>query len=121
MYATFLKLRFDPKRIAEAKRVWRDQVFPTVGAIAGLEGTFFAIDEASGEAFSTGFWADEQAARTFESSGKLKQAFKPLESFYVSAPTRVVYNVLTSDRVSFGGEKGERRGGPAQEAGAPVH
>ncbi len=120
MYATFLKLRLDPKRLAEAKRVWRDQVFPIVGSIAGLEGTFFALDEASGEAFSTGFWADEQAARTFESSGKLKAAFKPLEPFYLGTPTRVVYSVLTSDRISFGGEKGTGRGYPP-EKGAPAH
>jgi hypothetical protein len=120
MYASFLKLRLDPKRIDQAKRVWREQVFPSVGAIAGLEGTFFALDDASGEAVSAGFWPDEQAARTFESSGKLRQAFKPLEPFYVGAPARVVYPILTSEGISVGGEAPEATAHPG-EHGAPAH
>lgn len=87
--------------------------------VDGLTGSFFVIDESSGEALSVGVWESIEQAQAFTRSDPYATLVKLFDDLKTESPSRTLYEIADVDRLDFGGV--QRAAQPSEEAQIPVH
>jgi heme-degrading monooxygenase HmoA len=94
MYARVASVKVRVERLAEAIRVYEENVVPALRAQPGFEGLELLVNRETGHGISITRWATQEAQIASETSGFYREQVAKFRGLFDASPVREVYEVV---------------------------
>jgi heme-degrading monooxygenase HmoA len=95
MYARVTTVQFQPGKIYEAQRIFREQIAPTIHEQPGSKGLLYLADPAINRALVITLWDDEEDVRAIEQDGTLYSAIMEIGHLMAAPPGQDEFKVVS--------------------------
>lgn len=93
MHARVTTISMQAANVAEATRIYNDNIVPVIRPSQGFKGAYLLTDAASGKALSITLWASEADGQAYEASGSYREQVAKVAQFFTAPPSLATYEV----------------------------